>query len=46
LVREGEEPARGAEVSIAVDPTSVLVFPAEPSPNYEAELIHARPEMA
>ena len=29
LVREGEEPPRGAEVGIAVDPASVLVFPAE-----------------
>jgi hypothetical protein len=30
LVREGEHPARGEEVSITVDPASVLVFPAEP----------------
>jgi len=29
LVREGEEPLRGAEVGLAVDPESVLVFPAE-----------------
>jgi iron(III) transport system ATP-binding protein len=29
LVREGEVPERGAEVSITVDPESVLVFPAE-----------------
>jgi iron(III) transport system ATP-binding protein len=29
LVREWEVPARGEEVSIAVDPESVLVFPAE-----------------
>jgi iron(III) transport system ATP-binding protein len=29
LVREWEVPARGQEVSIAVDPESVLVFPAE-----------------
>jgi iron(III) transport system ATP-binding protein len=29
LVREGEEPPRGAEVGVAVDPGSVLVFPAE-----------------
>jgi iron(III) transport system ATP-binding protein len=29
LVREGEEPPRGAEVGVAVDPESVLVFPAE-----------------
>ena len=46
LVREGEEPARGAEVSIAVDPASVLVFPAEASQNYEAELIDGHPETA
>jgi hypothetical protein len=29
VVREGEEPARGTEVGLAVDPESVLVFPAE-----------------
>ena len=29
VVREGEEPARGSEVALAVDPESVLVFPAE-----------------
>jgi iron(III) transport system ATP-binding protein len=29
LVREWEVPERGAEVSLAVDPESVLVFPAE-----------------
>ena len=29
VVREGEEPAQGAEVGLAVDPESVLVFPAE-----------------
>ncbi len=29
MVREGEEPAQGAEVGLAVDPESVLVFPAE-----------------
>jgi hypothetical protein len=33
LVREGEEPARGSEVSLSVDPESVLVFPAEAVPN-------------
>ena len=31
LVREWEVPERGAEVSLAVDPESVLVFPAEAS---------------
>jgi iron(III) transport system ATP-binding protein len=29
VVREGEEPPRGAEVGLAVDPESVLVFPAQ-----------------
>jgi iron(III) transport system ATP-binding protein len=29
LVREGEQPPRGAEVGVTVDPESVLVFPAE-----------------
>jgi len=46
LVREGEEPERGTEVSITVDPASVLVFPAESAQNYEAELIGERPETA
>jgi iron(III) transport system ATP-binding protein len=32
LVREGEEPPRGAEVGVSVDPESVLVFPAEGPP--------------
>lgn len=31
VVREWEEPARGAEVNVLVDPASVLVFPADPS---------------
>ena len=31
VVREWEEPARGDEVRVAVDPASVLVFPAETS---------------
>ena len=44
LVREGEEPERGTEVSIAVDPASVLVFPAEDAQNNAAELIGERPE--
>jgi len=29
VVREWEEPARGDEVTVAIDPQSVLVFPAE-----------------
>ncbi|HEY1244213.1 MAG TPA: TOBE domain-containing protein, partial [Hyphomicrobiaceae bacterium] len=28
LVRDGEQPPQGAEVGLAVDPESVLVFPA------------------
>jgi iron(III) transport system ATP-binding protein len=39
LVREGEGPVRGSEVAIAVDPESVLVFPAETVPNGAPELI-------
>ena len=35
LVREGEEPARGSEVGLSVDPESVLVFPAEAVPDSE-----------
>jgi iron(III) transport system ATP-binding protein len=33
LVREGEQPERGAEVGVSVDPESVLVFPAETATN-------------
>jgi iron(III) transport system ATP-binding protein len=33
LVREWEVPERGAEVSITVDPESILVFPAEAGAN-------------
>ncbi len=29
VVREGDQPAQGSEVSLSVDPESVLVFPAE-----------------
>src|SRR5262245_11094193 len=36
LVREGEEPPRGTEVGLAVDPESVLVFPAEIPANGQA----------
>ena len=35
VVREGEEPARGSEVGLSVDPESVLVFPAEAVPDSE-----------
>ncbi|KAB2910711.1 MAG: ABC transporter ATP-binding protein [Hyphomicrobiaceae bacterium] len=46
LVREGEQPERGAEISISVDAESVLVFPADTSRNSDGELISASPEMA
>ena len=39
LVREWEVPPRGEEVSIAVDPESVLVFPAEAARDDDAKLI-------
>jgi iron(III) transport system ATP-binding protein len=45
VVREGEHPPRGEEVSVAVDPASVLVFPAEPVANDE-KLIGKREENA
>jgi hypothetical protein len=38
LVREGEEPSRGAEVGLVVDPESVLVFPAERQGNNDESL--------
>ncbi len=39
LVREGEQPPQGEEVSVSVDAESVLVFPAEASLADDAELI-------
>jgi iron(III) transport system ATP-binding protein len=39
LVREWEVPERGEEVSIAVDPESVLVFPAEGPRENDANFI-------
>jgi iron(III) transport system ATP-binding protein len=39
LVREWEVPQRGEEVSIAVDPESVLVFPAEGARDNDAKLM-------
>ena len=39
LVREWEVPERGQEVSIAVDPESVLVFPAETARDDDGKLI-------
>ena len=44
LVHEGEEPARGSEVGLAVDPESVLVFPAEQPRNGEANVMPATTE--
>jgi iron(III) transport system ATP-binding protein len=39
LVREWEVPERGQEVSLSVDPESVLVFPAEEARDNAAELM-------
>jgi iron(III) transport system ATP-binding protein len=44
LVRESEVPAQGADVTVAVDPGSVLVFPAETAPAHDGNLIAAAPE--
>ena len=44
LVREGEEPLRGAEVGLVVDPESVLVFPPERQGNNDESLTITRPE--
>jgi iron(III) transport system ATP-binding protein len=44
FVREWEVPQRGQEVSIAVDPESVLVFPAEGLRGGDAELMSQIPE--
>ena len=44
LVHEGEEPARGAEVGLTVDPESVLVFPAETPGNGETNVMSAGSE--
>ena len=46
LVREWEVPPRGEEVSIAVDPESVLVFPAEAARDDDAKLIAKSSENA
>jgi hypothetical protein len=45
LVREWEVPQRGEEVSIAVDPESVLVFPAERLGEDDAKLMPQAPEI-
>jgi iron(III) transport system ATP-binding protein len=45
LVREWEVPQRGQEVSIAVDPESVLVFPAEGRRADDAKLMPETPEI-
>ena len=39
LVREWEVPQRGEEVSLSVDPESVLVFPAEDAADDPADLM-------
>ena len=44
VVREGEEPARGSEVALAVDPESVLVFPAEAAADSEVNVMLSRAE--
>ena len=46
VVREGEEPPRGAEVGLAVDPESVLVFPAQGSAEDGANVTPAGAESA
>jgi len=44
LVREGEQPHEGEEVSVSVDAESVLVFPAEAAHADDAELIPSAQE--
>jgi hypothetical protein len=44
VVHEGEQPERGAEVGLAVDPESVLVFPAGLPGNGEAKVMPATME--
>lgn len=46
VVREGEEPARGSEVALSVDPESVLVFPAEADANSDPNVMPPRGEMS
>ena len=46
VVREGEEPARGSEVALSVDPESVLVFPAEADANSDPNVMPPRAEMS
>jgi hypothetical protein len=46
LVREWEVPQRGQEVSITVDPESVLVFPAEGSRGDDAKLMPEASEIS
>jgi iron(III) transport system ATP-binding protein len=45
LVREWEVPQRGQEVGIAVDPESVLVFPAEAARGDDGKLMPEVPEI-
>ncbi|MBX9587988.1 MAG: ABC transporter ATP-binding protein [Hyphomonadaceae bacterium] len=44
VVREGEEPERGSEVALSVDPESVLVFPAEAAADSEPNVMLSRAE--
>jgi len=44
VVREGEEPERGSEVALSVDPESVLVFPAEAAADSEPNVMRSRAE--
>ena len=42
--REGEEPPRGGEVGLTVDPESVLVFPAEAPGSNDSSLMFPAPK--
>ena len=44
LVREGEQPPEGQELSVSVEAESVLVFPAEAAAADDADLIPREPE--
>ena len=46
VVREGEEPARGSEVALAVDPESVLVFPPEADASSDPNVMPPPTEMS
>ena len=44
LVRESDVPPQGADVNVAVDPGSILVFPAETAPANDGNLIASTAE--